>query len=779
MHERTRRYDLETRLLVMKHAKFFLIILFSASVAANSFAQFPDVSKAFTTYKSKYPATRLHLTFNQPFYAPGDTIFFSAWHLDESQKAFPGRQVGTVDLVAEDGHAVKRIHFKIEDGRGTNQLALPKDLDPGSYTVIAYTAWMRNFNDGWFYRKRIEVKGKNDITSAPAPMAAGVEGGTLVAGITNHIVVTADYPGATVTIRNQSGEEVVSGSLDSTGVASIDFTPRADAIYTVTGPNSSKAQLSAVKAEGVVMKFSGDAFTLTSTGQYQDKELMALFVSQGKVLETRRVKLAGGNGTLSLPGFMNGLYQQVYVMDQAGTVVAERVFASNLSTNDMGTLSVPANVSQREPVTVTIDLRSAAELSVTAYQEKLFNTVSLKHGFYLAELPDVLLWAEKHDKYQQSLNTFLVTQHWSRINWTEILSTEKKKLSFPNYSILTEKGLVRSRTSGEPAPDSTNVIVYLQKNTMGYDTYTRGGRFEIPFAFDFWDTDYLFVALQRNSRDVTADYEVVFDSDSIQVPAIAPGRQMRTESVYGSYALNKKLISSSYTYFGSGARTNDTIRSLNAVFEDELGEIDAVVDVEKFVVFPTMEDLLREVIPFVQYRKKGMAEGVRMMLAYPQGNRVSKSHPLFVVDGVMTRDPKFFMKIKPKDITTVKIVNDPNRLQQLGKIGENGVLLLESKKGNLSDSLRQATNHAVTGLNPSIPFRDVARAKTSSQRIPDLRSTLFWQPKATPDNTGRLELAFTTGDDVGPVKIIVQGLTPEGVPVYLEKETTIKFQRQP
>jgi hypothetical protein len=482
---------------------------------------------------------------------------------------------------------------------------------------------------------------------------------------------------------------------------------------------------------------------------------------------------------LSLPGFMNGLYQQVYVMDQAGAVVAERVFTGSIPSSNIGTLSVAENVSQRESVSVTVDLRSVAELSLTAYQQNLFNTVSLKQNFYLAELPDVLFWAEKHEKYEQSLNTFLVTQHWSRINWAEVLSTEKKKLAFPNYSILVEKGLVRSRTTGKPAPDSTNVIVYLQKNTMGYDTYTRGGRFEIPFAFDFWGTDYLFVALQRNSRDLTSEYEVVFDADSIQLPAITPGRRMRTESAYGNYAVNKQLISSSYLYFVNATKTSDTIRSLNAVFEDELGEIDAIVDVEKFVVFPTMEDVLREVIPFVQYRKRGSAEGVRMMLAYPQGNRVSKSNPLFVVDGVMTRDTKFFMKIKPKDVTTIKIVNNPNRLQQLGKIGENGVLLLESKRGNLSDSLRRATNHEVTGLNPAIPFRDVTKAKTSSQRVPDLRSTLFWQPKASPDNTGRLELSFVPGDDVGPVKIIVQGLTSDGVPVFLEKEVNIKFQRQP
>ncbi len=764
----------------MRNKKLFWLLLASVFVNVSvAFAQLPEAAKAFGAYKTKFPASRLNLIFNQPAYAPGDTIFFSAWYLDEAQKLFPGRQVGSLDLIAADGHAVERIHFKIEAGRAVNQFVLPKNVEPGSYTLLAYTNWMRNFDNDWFFRKRIEIKGAQGISPAPQPMIAGAEGGSLIAGIPNHVVVFGDFPGAAISIRNQAGEELATASLDSTGVASINFTPVSGSQYTVTGPNNFKATLPAVKNDGVIVKLSGDALTLGSAGQYKDKAVMAVFTSQGKIVDARRVDLKAGSASLAIPNTMKGRFHQFYVLDETGSVLAERVFAVNTTNEFAGKISASGDVSQRQNVTMTIEAPAGADLSISAYQGKLFDRKDLKEAFALSELPDVLQWAEKYRKYETSLTEFLVTQHWSRINWTEILSNEQKKLSFPYHTILTKKGFVRSKITNQAVPDSTNVIVYLQKNTMGYDTYTHDGRFEVPFAFDFWGNDYLFVSVQRKSKDVP-EYEVIFDNDAVGLPPIVPGKKLTTEDQYGTFSVNKQLIANSYSFFAQETKNTDTERRPNEIVEDELGGVSYEVNVEKYVVFPTMEDLLREVVPFVQYRKGGIAKGVRMMMRYPSGNKVSKSNPLFVVDGVMTRDPAYFMSLKPKDILTVKLANDPNKLQQLGKIGESGVVLIESKKGTLADSLRNASNVPVTGLNAAVAFHNQMQpAQSPSKRVPDLRSTLFWEPKAMSDPGGKLELTFATGDDVGPVTIVVQGMTSDGVPIFIEHQVDVKFRKNP
>jgi len=763
----------------MKCVKIYLIFLLSTLVGASTaFAQFPDVIKAFGAYKSKYPATRLHLVFNQPSYAAGDTIYFSAWHLDGGQRLVPGRYIASADLMGENGKAIVQINFKIDDGRANNQIVLPKNLEPGSYTILAYTTWMRNFSKDGFFQKRIEVEGRNEISSSPFPMTVGAEGGNLVAGISNHVAVVADYPGAIISIKNQSGEEVASATADSTGVASFNITPAANTQYTAFGPSNTKAQLPSVETDGVAVNFSGNNVTLTSAGQYKDKELVAVFTSQDKLVDTYRVKFSDGKASGTVPSILRGLYQQFYLIDQSGSVIAERVFSSKVNVDENGKISAPAEAAQRQNVTVGLELTSTADVSVTAYQQKIFNTGFLKKSFYISEIPAAMHWAEKYSQYETSLNEFLVTQHWPRINWADILSKEPKKLAFPFHNIITETGVIKSKLTGEPAPDSTNVIVYLQQNTMGYDTYTRNGKFEIQMPFDFWGTDYLFVALQRKNRELDPEFGIYLDVDTINISPLAPGRQLKTESAYGNYSLNKQLIQNSYAYFAKNAKVDDGDKNPNEVFEDELGQIDYEVNVEKYVVFPTMEDLLREVIPFVQFRKRGMNQGVRMMMAYPTGNRASKSNPLFVVDGVMSRDVDFFMSLKPKDIAIVKLANNPNRLAQLGKIGENGVVLIESKKGTLGDSLRAATNIPITGLNPVAKFKSTLQA-SGSQRVPDLRSTLLWEPRTKTEGTIKTEVSFATSDDVGPINIVVQGLTSDGVPIFIERQVDVKFRRQP
>lgn len=765
----------------MMRNKYYIVLFLLTSVGVtNVYAQFPDINKSFTNYKSKFPASRLHLIFNQPFYSPGDTIYFSAWNLNESNKIMPGKQVGSLDLLDENGYSVKRIHFKIENGRASNQLTLPKDLQPGSYTVIAYTAWMRNFSDDWFYRKRIEIKGRNESIPARMAMTAGVEGGNLVAGISNHLVVSvADYPGALITVRNGANEEVANTSLDSTGIASINFTPVAGDQYTISGPNNSKKQLPAAKQDGVVISLGGDTFTFTAAGKYQDAELRAVFTSQGEIVDIRRVKFTDGMSTTNAPLDMAGLFHQVFLIDEDKNLVAGRVFVSDGVRRDVGTLAVSEEAFQRDNVSLTIDVPSAADLVVTAYQQDLFKTNTLKQSFYLSELPEVFQWADKYIDYERSLNTFLVTQHWARIDWAEILSGKPKVLAYPIYNILTTKGILRSKLTREPAPDSTNVILYMEKNTAGYDSYTKEGRFEISYFYDFWDTDHLFISLQHRTKgDLTEDYEVLFDPDTISIPAITPGRQLTAPGAYGTYSFNKQMIASSFAFFSKPATDNKDQEHPNALIEDELGEIDIEVNVEKYVVFPSMEDLVREVVPFVQYKKKGRSPGIRVILRYPKGNFAAKNNPLFVIDGVLTRDIDFFMRIKPKDVSTIKVVNNPQRLLALGKIGEHGVILIDSKKETLADSLRQVNTHTVTGLNTAIPFYQPKLTSTST-RVPDLRSTLFWDPKLKAEAAGKTELSFVTGDDVGPVTVLVQGLTSEGVPIFLEKRVDVKFRWQP
>src|SRR4051812_36153085 len=100
------------------------IFLFAMCFTTSAFA-LQVVSKEYTDFKTAYVATRLHLVFSQPSYAPGDTIWFSTWYLNEASKPLTGSQTAFVELVAANGESKLMVNFKVDNGRASNQLVLP------------------------------------------------------------------------------------------------------------------------------------------------------------------------------------------------------------------------------------------------------------------------------------------------------------------------------------------------------------------------------------------------------------------------------------------------------------------------------------------------------------------------------------------------------------------------------------------------------------------------------------------------------------------------------
>ena len=103
-----------------------------------------------------------------------------------------------------------------KDGVFANMIALPSDITAGSYTLAAYTKWMRNFgNDGFFYRQLRIADGNSseDIFSdsnktEAISVALMPEGGHLIAGRQQRIAYKAiDNNGKGIDVEIQLVDE--------------------------------------------------------------------------------------------------------------------------------------------------------------------------------------------------------------------------------------------------------------------------------------------------------------------------------------------------------------------------------------------------------------------------------------------------------------------------------------------------------------------------------------------------------------------------------------------
>jgi hypothetical protein len=57
---------------------------------------------------------------------------------------------------------------------------------------------------------------------------------------------------------------------------------------------------------------------------------------------------------------------------------------------------------------------------------------------------------------------------------------------------------------------------------------------------------------------------------------------------------------------------------------------------------------------------------------------------------------------------------------------------------------------------------------------PDLRSALFWKPDVTTDASGKSKIVFYTSDISSTFKIVMEGISEEGLPLYSEKEFVVE-----
>ncbi len=763
-----------------KYLRIFLsgiTVLFLCATLSSDFLE--GLQSKFNSYQEKYPLVKVKLSFNQPAYSPEDTLYFSAWYLYEDLKVVKGNHVVSLDIISGEGKTVQSIRFKVLDGRGYNQVALNSNLNPGIYKLIAYTDWMKNFGQQHFFQRDISIVSKKQMMKSNKKKEGiefYAEGGHLVQGVENHIVAIGQ-PASEIVIKDENGAEIVKATLNSVGMGSVTFTPVENKKYVgFSMGERDQWALPSGEGDGVVIQLDQTSplnikLSIPEKSKWTSREVYAILVSDGKILLKQEVKFDQTNSyRLDIPRQLKSEgYIQMFIVDSNGVELAQRVFVIPDNNRNSVKLKMQSQARQRESFTLGVGIVDdsnnliESDLSVAVFQSNLFNTISNESDFYLSDLPGVVEWVNNHkEAYKTQLNNFLISKKWERIQWESILKGEKIQILYPFQNQIKLKGKVQSIADNSPAPDSTHVISFLQGNAIGYDAYTKNGSFEIPLYFDFWGDDRVFYTAQIKNKSIDNSYRISMTGDTLDLTDRWGSSELLENSPYGDYALKRNLIAKSYSFFQTPSNAGALIKSTNQILEEEFQGADQSINVTEFIVFPTMEDLLREVVTFVQFRKKRDEPTLRLFYRLERSVVFYKADPLYIIDGVMSTSTSLFLSIKPEDLISVKVINNPNKLAQLGKLGENGVLFVESKKGDLH---RGFSRHIfpITGLSRPANFTGANYLlKDTDQSKPDLRSTLYWNPSIKSDAKNYNEITFFTSDDVGPMKILVQGITKDG-----------------
>jgi TonB-dependent SusC/RagA subfamily outer membrane receptor len=109
-------------------------------------------------YRSDYPQEKVHLHMDKPYYAIGDVIWFKAYVVNAEMNELTAlSKILYVELINDKDSIKQTLKLPLTYGLAAGDFTLADSLKEGNYRIRAYTTWMRNFGEEYFFDKTFMV----------------------------------------------------------------------------------------------------------------------------------------------------------------------------------------------------------------------------------------------------------------------------------------------------------------------------------------------------------------------------------------------------------------------------------------------------------------------------------------------------------------------------------------------------------------------------------------------------------------------------------------------
>lgn len=338
-------------------------------------------------------------------------------------------------------------------------------------------------------------------------------------------------------------------------------------------------------------------------------------------------------------------------------------------------------------------------------------------------------------------------QVYDNLGFRNVYVVENNDANYSFKESLTMSGKA-SMTSGKSIPDSTRIMFYLQKTKWKYQTYLDTAGIVNVWIPDILNEDELYyLAKTKLGKDIP-DLKIEWTKkDRFINQSRKEKESLEENSVYADFVLKRNLINRSYQFFENRI---DSIKELSTMVREVPSK--SLIYLNDYRSFPTMEEFIKEVVSSLKVRKRKSGKIVRVRLKKP-----ITSDPLYVIDGVITKNTDYFLSLAPTEIKSIEVLKDSYLLRKYGLMGQDGVVKVRSIEGDLAVPT-EPNSIKIKGLNGVVDFR----TGRSNRNIPEIRSTIFWHPNLKTDSKGISEVKIIWTDDTGVMTISIDGITENG-----------------
>jgi len=141
---------------VKRYIPYLLLAVLIIQISPDLEAQ--DHSTESEMLRSDFYRGKFHLFTNRDIYASGEKIFFRAYNLSKPQlKQANWSKVLYVELIGEFNRAIARGKYELQPEGTWGSLTIPPNTTTGTYSLRAYTKWMRNYPPEGYFHKSVVI----------------------------------------------------------------------------------------------------------------------------------------------------------------------------------------------------------------------------------------------------------------------------------------------------------------------------------------------------------------------------------------------------------------------------------------------------------------------------------------------------------------------------------------------------------------------------------------------------------------------------------------------
>ncbi len=760
----------------------------------------PGLESKLEDYYRRYPQQKAYLHLDRLAYRAGEDLWYKAYLIDaRKHKPDTISKNLVVEILNSYGNVSMVQMLKLDQGFAHGDFQIPDTMREGLYQIRAYTNWMRNFGQEYYFRRdfniwnpeqlsklyredKLATKRHKRVSSRKArkfDVQFFPEGGYMVGGIpakvgfkaVNELGLGVPVSGTLYDHRDQPVTEFKSHHL---GMGHFSFTPAAGekykAIVSFGEDREYRFDFPDVQASGYHLELLSndrDLLKLKLGTTYKSPTVLVACQIRGNLLYASEIKLGKETTILEIPSkdFPSGIVH-ITLFDSNREPRCERL--AFIHRDDRINLSIRQDKSEyakMSPVELTLIARDASGkpvegmFSVAVSDRDLPNDASdfqsgILSTFLLSS--DIRGRIEQPDYYFSSqdagtrlaLDDLLLTQGWRRFSWKDIINENPREIEYVIQKGLIVRGKVTKEFLDIPLKNLPVTLTILSEFNDVFITHSDNKgyfQFELP---DYEDTLQVELSARRSSGRKNL---VLYLED---------GELEGSEEIYSTYS--SEMI----------VRGSNVLRPLPEQEADSMNQsLVGIYQTPDFVL--EVDDNMRTystVLEMIQGRIPGVVVSGNSVLIRGPSTFYGSNEPLFLIDNVPT-DLAAVQSLNPNDIERIEVLKGPSAAIY-GVRGANGVIAIFTRRGRFM--IKGILTFEMLGYHHPAEFYSPRYGTEFDHLIVDNRTSLYWDPVVVTDGNGTARIRFYNSNKASTFYVVAEGISPHGKIGQAERSYTVK-----